>query len=290
MMNRILNVILLNSLFVCFSIASYSQIYSGKLINKESGKPVSYANIGIVDRDIGTVSDTAGWFEIELIDKYDEDSLLISCIGYKSERYLISDFKDAERKTVEMRIELAPISYHLNEVIIRPIQMRTYTLGFNCDSNSAYGNAFYSKELGTEMGVVIELPSKKDKAYLKNFRFYVGEFTFDKFPVRINVYDLNNGIPGKNILREPIYMEITSTGEYVINLSEYNITVFGNFFISLEYYRVPDKTQGKLVFCAVHQRKMKKKNSFYRWTSQGNWQSEMFDVVGFSVEVDCTQK
>lgn len=273
-------------IFGLFLLSSFSQTYSGQLINKESGEAVAFANIGIIDRNIGTVSDAAGWFEIELNNIHDKDSMCISCIGYLGKKYLISEFKNNESNPEQLSIELTPISYHLDEVLIRPLNTKDYTLGYYCDSNSAYGNAFYSSELGTEMGVVIKLPRKKNKAYLKSFRFYVGEFTFDKFPVRLNIYDLKGGLPDKSILREPIFIEIASAGEYVMDLSKYNITVLSDFFVSLEYYMIPDKTEGRLVFCAVHYRKMTKGNSYFRWTSQGNWQSEMFDHVGFSVEVE----
>lgn len=274
-------------LFGLFLVSSFSQTYSGQLINKESGEAVAFANIGIIDRNIGTVSDAVGWFEIELINIHDKDSMCISCIGYLDKKYLISDFKNNESNTEQLSIELTPISYHLDEVLIRPINTRTYILGYHCDSISAYGNVFYSRELGTEMGVVIKLPRKKNTAYLKSFRFYVGEFTFDKFPVRLNIYYLKEGLPDKRIIREPIFIEITSAGEYIVDLSKYNITALGDFFVSLEYYRIPDDTKGKLVFCAVHNRKMTEGNSYFRWTSQGNWQSEMFDHVGFSVEIEC---
>lgn len=276
-------IILLNFYF----FSSFSQIYSGQLINRESGQPILFANIGIIGKNIGTVSDAAGWFKIELNSKFDKDTLCISCIGYEKRTYLIRDYKDSIRNADQVKIELLPKSYLLEEVIIQPVDTKTYTLGNFCESNSPYGNAFYSDILGTEMGVIINLPRKKNKAFLKNFRFYIGEFTFDKFPVRLNIYNLKNDQPYENILTEPIFLEITSTGEYFIDLEKYNIITNGDFFISLEYYKIADQTEGKLTFCAVHGRKMNKGNGYYRLTSQGNWIREMFDNVGFSVQVEC---
>lgn len=275
--------------FALSMFSSISQTYSGMVVNSENGEPVAFANIGIAGRNIGTVSDAGGWFEIQLDDMYDKDLLRISCIGYSEKEIVTGNFKKKAGVNGQNRIELSPISYQLDEVLIRPQKTKSYTLGYYCDPNSAYGNAFYSKELGTEIGVVINLPRKKKQAYVKRFRFYVGEFTFDKFPVRLNIYELQDGLPKNNILREPIFIEITSAGEYDLDLSGYNITATGDFFVSLEYFRVPDNNEGQLVFCSVHTRK-NKGDSYYRWTSQGNWQKEMFDKVGFSVEVECTEK
>jgi hypothetical protein len=159
-------------------------------------------------------------------------------------------------------------------------------LGNFCEPDSPYGNAFYSNQLGTELGVLIKLPPKKDKAYLKNFRFNVGKFTFDKFTVKLNIYNLKNGLPNENILREPIFIELTSANEYIIDLKKYNILINGDFFISLEYFKICDGKEGELVFCAVHNKKINN-NGFYRLTSQGNWIPEFSDNSGFSVEVEC---
>jgi hypothetical protein len=257
------------------------------LINKESGQPILFANIGITGKNIGTVSDATGWFKIELNSIFDEDTLCISCIGYEMRTYLIRDFKDNIRNADQVKIELLPKSYLLEEVIIQPVDTKIYTLGNFCESNSTYGNAFYSDILGTEMGVIMNLPRNKNNAFLKNFRFYVGEFTFDKFPVRLNIYNLKNDLPYENILEKPIFLEITSEGEYIIDLKKYNIITNGDFFISLEYYKIADQTEGKLTFCAVHNRRMNEGNGYYRLTSQGDWKRELFDNVGFSVQVEC---
>ena len=276
-------------IFTFYSFNSFAQIYSGHLVDKESGQPIPYANIGIIGKNIGTASNIAGWFKMELNSKYDKDTLCVSSIGYESKKYLVGDFKDDVGNIDQVKIELSPKIYQLAEVIIQPINTKIYTLGNFCESNSTYGNAFYSNKLGTEMGVMIELPHNKNKAYLNNFRFYVGEFTFDKFPIRLNIYNLKNGLPYENILTEPIFIEITSAGEYIIDLKKYNILTNGDFFISLEYYKIADSTEGKLVFCAIHNDEINKGNGYYRLTSQGNWKREMFDNVGFSVQVECEE-
>ena len=274
-------------IFGFYFFSSFSQIYSGQLINIDSGQPIPFVNIGIIGENTGTVSDVEGRFNIELNSTFDNDTLCISSIGYESIKQLVSEFKNEIGDIDLVQIALSPKVYLLEEVIIQPIDTKTYTLGNFCESNSPYGNAFYSGILGTEMGVIINLPRKKNKAFLKNFRFYISEFTFDKFPVRLNIYNLKNGRPYENILEEPIFLEITSAGEYIIDLEKYNIITNGDFLISLEYYRIADKTEGKLTFCAVHNRKMNKGNGYYRLTSQGDWKREIFDNEGFSVQIEC---
>jgi len=226
----------------------YAQNYSGELIDKLSRMPIPYANIGILNRDVGTVSDIKGVFRLELNDKYENDTIYISCIGYEKKSYLIADFRKEARTTGKILIELVPRIYQLDEVVIKPVNLKTYTLGNYCDSNSCYGNTFHSQKLGNELGIKINLPENTVRGLIKNLRFYVGEFTFNKFTLRLNVYDIKNGLPSENILNEQIFIEISSPGEYVIELKQYNIRVSDEFFISLEYYKIPEGTEGKLIF------------------------------------------
>lgn len=276
-------------LFICiiYYSDSFSQMYSMQLINKDNGERIPYANIGIVNKNIGTVSNAKGEFNIELSSEYDNDTLYLSCIGYERKAYLISNFKNYFRSTDQIILELQPKIYELAEVVVRPLGTKIYTLGNFCESNSAYGNAFYSKELGTEIGLLVNLPDNKNNAYLQNFRFYVGKFTFNKFPVRLNVYNLKNGKPNENILTESIFIELTSVGEYIVELEKYQIITNGDFFISLEYYRVSDGKNGELIFCAVENEN--KRNSYFRLTSQGSWMPEFAANTGFSVQVKCEE-
>lgn len=275
-------------LFLVFYLifaSAESQIYSGTVTDQKTGDPIPFANIGIPGRNIGTVSNAKGEFQITLAPKYDLDSICFTCIGYEKKTFKIIDLKEINPSAERLSINLSPKSYLLDMVTIQPSDAKEYTLGNFCEAGSAYGNAFYSNDLGTEMGVVLKLPRKVKRAQLRSFRFYVGTCTFESFPVRMNVYSMKDGKPSQNLLKETIFIEITGPGEYIIDLDKYNIVLVDDAFVSLEYYRVVRKKDGELVFCAVHNRKQNSGNSFYRMTSQGYWQREQYDSVGFSVEV-----
>jgi len=274
-------------LFFYYTNITSGQVYSGKLLNSQNQQPIPYANIGIIGKNIGTTSDAEGRFSIKIEKVFDKDTLCISSIGYESKKYLIEDLKQKLQNTNSIEITLVPKTYSIAEVVVKPLKTKQFTLGYFCDSTSVYGNAFYSKHLGTEIGIRIKLPSKVKKADVHSLRFYVGEFTFNSFPVRLNIYNIKNGLPFENILKESIFIEITNVGEYCIDLSKMNITVEDDFFISLEYYRIADKADGKLIFCAVHPKSKKQGNGFYRLTSQGKWTPEYNDNIGFSVQIEC---
>ena len=284
---------ILLSLLIIFIISNvsiiFSQNFSGQVVDSDSLNPVPYVNIGIIGKNIGTVSNLQGNFSIELSDNFFNDSLRISCIGYESRTYLISNLISEIDESSLWIVELKPKIYQLNEVVIKPVDTEIYNMGNFCEAGSAYGNSFPSDELGTEVGVRINFSDYAEKGYLRSFRFYIGKFTIDSITVRLNIYNLKNNLPHENILKQPIFVDLSSKGEYNIGLEDYYIMVTEDFFVSLEYYTISENTEGELVFCAVENFELYKGNGFYRMTSQGHWQLEIAANTGLSVEVECEE-
>ncbi len=88
-------------------------IVSGKIIDKNTGKPVPFANICLVGRSIGSVSNMSGEFVIKIPGYLQNDSLGISCIGYRT--YIEPLEKSRNTKIFRLQPEYIPIQ----EVIIR---------------------------------------------------------------------------------------------------------------------------------------------------------------------------
>jgi len=66
-----------------------------------------------------------------------------------------------------------------------------------------------------------------------------------------------------------------------------NIAAYGDSFLSLDYYRIADEVDGKLIFCVIQSKSKKQGNDSYRFTSQGKWIPGFGDNLGFSVQVEC---
>ena len=58
-----------------------------------SRKAIEFVNIGIVGKNIGTVSNTNGVFEISVDKEMDIDTLLFSAIGYEPRLRRIADLR-----------------------------------------------------------------------------------------------------------------------------------------------------------------------------------------------------
>ncbi len=68
---------------------------------------------------------------------------------------------------------------------------------------------------------------------------------------RVNIYSLENGLPGKLLQQLPIYVTAyRNQRNVIVDLKPYGITVDDDFVLSLEWLQdLPDKTKA-VMFCA----------------------------------------
>jgi len=91
-------------------IAQNYQTITGRIIDQKTNRPISYANIGVLDKGIGTTSGGNGQFTLKVPNRYRSETLQVSVLGYK-------DFKQALPSVKSpITIRLQPTSYDLLEV------------------------------------------------------------------------------------------------------------------------------------------------------------------------------
>jgi hypothetical protein len=95
----------------------FSQI-QGYILNKETNAPVIFANIWVAGEDVGTTSDSLGYFRFEK--DFRNKSLIISSIGYERAEVLID--------STFLHIFLVPVMYEIREVTVRPRSGKEYII------------------------------------------------------------------------------------------------------------------------------------------------------------------
>ncbi len=86
----------------------------GRIIDRNSGEPVPFATISIVGTQIGTIANSAGNFIFKYPGIFNQDSVVISCMGFKIEKFRLVDM-DSSYSEILLRPDYIPIQ----EVIIR---------------------------------------------------------------------------------------------------------------------------------------------------------------------------
>jgi hypothetical protein len=252
-------------LFIFSINNAFSQIYSGIIKDASTAQPLAFVNIGIPKKNIGTVSQFDGTFHLNFSEENMTDTLRISMIGYKTQLIpvtkFISDFIQLNKA-----ITLDPDIKELSEVIIRPRNMKEVVLGndFNSPNVSA---GFLTDDLGSELGTVMKLKDGKTY-YLKSCGFNFARVNYDSIIFRVNIYDLEDGLPGELLISLPIYITVyRDQKNAVVDLYPYDIKVDDDFVLSLEWLQnLPDKTKA-VMFCAgFFGHKV-----VFRQTSQADW-------------------
>ena len=263
------------SLFLSLPIGAQTFVI-GQVIDAATKEPLPYVNIGLLNKNIGTVSDEAGYFEFEVnTEQNSRDTLRFSMIGFQTKSYTLNDFINQN----EIEVYLTEKSTALDEVILssKRKNYQTKILGNKTTSKALYA-AFTSNKLGNEMGFIVR--ARKHPMILKKFNISLVENDYGPIKFRLNIYDVLNGLPNKTLLKENIFIETEeSSGIVSLDLTPYEIILDQDFFIAIEW--IEDLGPGKLYFSGG----FFGAPLFAREVSQGTWEKIGTASVGMNVEV-----
>jgi len=243
------------------TVIAQNVVYEGVIKDKNTKENLAYVNIGIVNKNTGTVSDVQGKFQLQLDNKNDAETMKLSMIGYESLRFKVIDFKKIV--TENSIIYLEKSVSELKEIVIKNKNLQTGILG-NVLEKKTVSAGFVNNVLGNEIGIIVKLKNKP--TFIESFRAIVDYNNYKELKFRLNFYDLKKGLPNNTILQDNII--VTSSikkGELVIDLNDYNIMVNEDFFVSIEL--IEGLGEGGLHFLADYSGSP----IITRATSQGKW-------------------
>lgn len=100
--------------------AAQVDFLEGKIVDAETGFPLSYANVFIPSTKEGMFANDEGLFKVKTEGLKDEDSIWFSHLGYEHTRTTIGVFK-SNGNTAHVK----PTQYNLSEVVITPLDAKT---------------------------------------------------------------------------------------------------------------------------------------------------------------------
>jgi hypothetical protein len=95
---------------------------TGVVLDKKTNTPLPFASVSLKKATIGTATNDKGEFELLVPDGNTSDSLLFHYLGYHSQGYALSKYKNG---TIT---KLDPQSFNLKEVVVRPLPPTYYIL------------------------------------------------------------------------------------------------------------------------------------------------------------------
>ncbi|MGB4775444.1 MAG: carboxypeptidase-like regulatory domain-containing protein, partial [Daejeonella sp.] len=250
------------SFFFILSNTSAQNTLEGRITDAKTGNALAYVNIGVIGKNIGTLTNDEGKFKISIPESYNSDQLRVSMLGYNPRIYTVSDFRNT--LAAEKEIALEPSSFQLQEVAISGKPLKEKILGNHTESQSSTGG-FTSNKLGNEIGIIIKI--KKSPSYLRSFTASVASKKNKPVKLRLNFYSVKNGLPDTILLDKNIIVEAPLVkGKLSVDLKPYKIVVEDDFFVSLEW--IEDSPGKGLMFSAS----LFGSPLIARETSQGSWE------------------
>jgi alpha/beta superfamily hydrolase len=249
-------------------------LIQGTVRDDKTNFPLPYVNVGVVNNNKGTATDANGQFRLKVSGENHDDTLKISMVGYEPNQMRLKDLFVSTPEPLNIR--LRERTSELKEVVVTARTQATRILG-NKSQSKFFGGKFASTDLGSEMGIKINIG--KHPVFLNKFTFNVSYNEGDSAAFRFNLYNVKNGLPHENILQDNIIVRIgNKTGKIEIDLTSYNIFLHDDFIVSLEF--IEGSKNSGIVFSAG----FVNKGTYYRKASQGRWKRYPMGV-GFNVTV-----
>lgn len=216
----------------CSFYTAFSQTVTSSVADRKTGAPVIYANVGIPGKSVGTTTDEAGRFTLNIPKSHDADTLFVTLLGYEPARVPVSRL----RSGVPM-IYLTKKQTTLKEVTVKYRKPRHHRLGNATTARNVSIGFSKDKMMGFEIGTLMKI--KRAPTRIDSVRFNVAQCTYDTVFFRLNIYE-RTGDTLINILTDPIYLNITRSlvgQKIVMDLSGRNLVALHDFVVTLEVVR-----------------------------------------------------
>ncbi|WP_035563698.1 carboxypeptidase-like regulatory domain-containing protein [Hymenobacter sp. IS2118] len=215
------------------AMAAMAQPISGTITNADSHAPLPFVNIGVVGRDLGTVSSEQGTYQLLFREALADDTVRVSSVGYQTRRLTLRAL------LAQPNLALAPVSVGLQEVQVqgKSLFRRNVTLGTTGNSESVILK-LQTEDLGAEMGTVISLKHKPTR--LRTANFNVASNTIGPLTLRVNLYRLDaKGLPTETKLlsHDLIITSEIMKGTLSVDLTKEQLVVDEDFFLAVEWIK-----------------------------------------------------
>jgi len=267
-----MKIIYLLFLSLVLNSALAQKICKGILLDSTTNKPIEFANIGIVGKGFGTVTNENGEFNFTVPDSLEKEAIKVSMIGYKPKTLSYASINS------QPKIRLAQAVTNLNEIAISVKKTKVKIVG-NETKTTHVTAGFIKNTLGSELAIKLNI--KNPKTQLRKFYLNIARNSIEKPIFRFNVYNKDEkGKPKENILTQNVIIELKEkTGLIELDLTPYNLYVDDDVFISIEWIKDLGDVKG-LYFSA----KLTGNKTYFRQASQDEWHSNPVGV-GLHAEI-----
>lgn len=260
-------------------LASAHLCHSRTVLSESTGEPVVYASVGVINRNLGTVADTAGNFSLQIPPEFVNDSIRISSIGYVAKTFAVKDIK-----SIPDTIFLSEDVRMLSEVVVKPQRVKHKIAG----RKGAGGFIYIEVEGYKAAGQGLATPLKvKGRAWLKELGFTIvtENRPLSEMKFRINIYRKEDD---QYILQNfnPIFFDYDKSqldnGLFTYKFPEELMLEDGDYYVELEFL----ENFANEFF--IMRTKPLTGRTRYRYASQSDWETLPFGAPVY-IEYDSVE-
>lgn len=268
-----------------YAIASAQAKITGTVKEKAGNMPIEFANVGIISKNYGAVSDANGKFMILIDDQVaNTDTFRISMIGFKPLLMSVKELKQLSENNGTFYLEI-----QINEIEeVRVVEKKEFKGPYKVGNSKEPGGRVsigISLQFGTNddngREILVKIKGKATIMLIKDFNFYIDHSNCDSLFFRLNIYDKNQ----KNILIKPIYITTTlKRGWVTTDLTEYSIKTEGDYYIGIEAVKKFDLSETAVLEKGAQPvsfpiRILGGSDTYFRKSSQGKLEHSSFKVL-----------
>ncbi|WDF69629.1 alpha/beta hydrolase-fold protein [Sphingobacterium oryzagri] len=236
----------------------------GHVLDSEGKAPLSYVNIGIKNKNLGTVSSLDGVFELDIPVAHQKDTLTFSLVGYAAYHVAIQELKS----DAVLNISLKRSNNVLENVVVEGKPRKEERFGIKRRGRLIhFADGMFNPHDSFEIGQLIKLG--KNPILLSALNLYLLEPRDDSATFRINFYRFKDGQPSERLVEKSIIQrKAIAKGWLRFDLAEEHIYLSGDVIAAVEF--LPDVADNKKPI-SYEVKLGGASKSFYRRNSLGTW-------------------
>lgn len=238
-----------------FSIKGQELVVNG--VAKSEEGPLPFATIGILNKNVGTIGDEQGGFELTIPNPTIEDTLIVSYLGYKSKSFV----PFLMNQLIELEFNLEKDIIQLRPVVVVNNGARKISLGGKKEKS-----AFVWVSAPGKGAEVATLMRPKSPVFLNKVGVQILNKTREPFKLLLNLYtyDPKTKLPGKSLLQHEVLIESDlEEGWLDVAIDGENIIVDAPFYVTFKWVEI-EKQNPQL---AIND----KLTSLTRYVALGKW-------------------
>ncbi|SFA97105.1 CarboxypepD_reg-like domain-containing protein [Flavobacterium swingsii] len=204
-----------NRFLICLFLVSFSITAQIKGVVKDSisGKPIPYVSVWIQNENIGTTTEENGEFIINLMEK--NKNLIFSALGFE---------KKIIKASKAILVNLKPIAYQLDEVVISEEKLETKVVEIGKTDNQIYQSFDNGPRVDTKY-FPYRATYKKTK-FIKKVTIET-DSRIENATIKIHFYSVDaNGFPGEELLDKDFIVSIKKgTKKNFFDVTKFNLTM-----------------------------------------------------------------